>query len=119
MSVSSSAKVLMPNITQSEIDVYLPLFDDADVCLSNYSESIQVLTKALAICHMVMMNQGGQVTSESTRTGASASYSVWTGKGLESTQYGQQLNGLPSAQCVINLFSKPQRFIKGVTPLWD
>lgn len=116
MTVITKVKSLVPNASNEAVGMYLELFDEADACLANYPKSVQELTKALAIAHMLTMNNGGQVTSERTRTGASASYAVWTGQGLLSTQFGQQLNGLPSGQCVISLFSKPQRFARSVKP---
>ena len=116
MSVLTVLQNYIPSATQADVDIYIDLFDDAAACLSNYPQTVQDLTLALAIAHMMTMGSGGQVTSEKTRTGASASYSVWTGQGLLSTQYGQQLNGLPSGQCVISLFSQPQRFAKSIKP---
>lgn len=116
MSVLTVLQKWIPSATQGDVDMYINLFDEAAQCLSNYPESVQDFTIALAIAHMMTMSSGGQVTSEKTRTGASASYDVWTGKGIESTQFGQQLNALPSGSCVIGLFSKPQRFIKSINP---
>lgn len=116
MSVLTVLQTMILSATQDTVDIYIDLFADATTCLSNYPESVQDLTIALAIAHMLTMSSGGQVTSEKTRTGASASYSAWTGQGLLATQYGQQLNGLPSGQCVVNLFSQPQRFARSVNP---
>ena len=116
MSVLTVLQNYIPSATQDDVDIYIDLFDDATDCLSNYPQTVQDLTLALAIAHMMTMSSGGQVASEQTRTGASASYSVWTGRGLLSTQYGQQLNGLPSGQCVISLFSQSQRFAKSIKP---
>ena len=116
MTVLSTLQTLIPSATQVNVDIYSDLFLDAATCLANYPQSVQDLTIALAIAHMMTMSSGGQVTSEKTRTGASASYSVWTGQGLLSTQFGQQLNALPSGQCVIGLFSKPQRFAVSINP---
>lgn len=116
MSVLTVLQKFVPGATQDDVDIYIDLFADAAPCLSGYTQPIQDLTIALAMAHMMTMSSGGQVTSERTRTGASASYSVWTGKGIESTQFGQQLNALPSGSCVIGLFSKPQRFIKSINP---
>lgn len=116
MSVLTVLQRFVPAATQDDVDIYIGLFADASACLSGYTQNIQDLTIALAIAHMMTMSSGGQVTSEKTRTGASASYSVWTGKGIESTQFGQQLNALPSGSCVIGLFSKPQRFAVSIKP---
>ena len=116
MSVLTVLQTMIPGATQDTVDIYIDLFDDATVCLATYPQSTQDLTIALAIAHMLTMSSGGQVTSEKTRTGASASYSAWTGQGLLATQYGQQLNGLPSGQCIIPLFSQPQRFARSILP---
>lgn len=118
MSVLTVLQTFIPSATQDTVDMYIDLFDDALVCLATYPQSVQDLTIALAIAHMITMSSGGQVKSEKTRTGASASYGTWTGQGLLSTTFGQQLNGLPSGKCVINLFSQPQRFFKSVTPCY-
>lgn len=119
MTVLTTLQKMIPTATQSDVDMYIDLFADATACLANYAQSVQDLTQALAIAHMMTQNSGGQVKSEKTRTGANASYNIWTGQGLLSTTFGQQLNTLPSGQCVISLFSKPPRFIRGVTPSWD
>jgi len=109
MSVLTVLQKWLPAATQSDVDIYIDLFADAAPCLSGYTQPIQDLTIALAIAHMMTMSSGGQVTSEKTRTGASASYSIWTGKGIESTQFGQQLNALPSGSCVIGKIRKERK----------
>ena len=116
MTVLSNLQRLVPGATQSDVDMYGDLFLDAETCLSNYPQSVQDLTIALAIAYMMTLNAGGQVTSERTRTGASATYAAWSGSGLLGNQFGQQLNSLPSGQCIIGLFSKPQRFAVSIKP---
>lgn len=109
-------KALLPTATDEQINLYDGLFDDAELCLSAYSQSIQDLALALAVAHMIEMSQGGSVTSETTRQGASASYAYFGGKGLESTRYGQQLLGVPAGKCIIDLFAEPLTFAVSVNP---
>ncbi len=113
---SYKVKALLPSATDAQIDLYGAMFDDAEACLSNYSQDMQDLAVSLAVAHMIEMSSGGSVTSETTRQGASASYGFFGGKGLESTRYGQQLAALPAGECIIGLFSKPLRFARSVKP---
>ncbi len=109
-------RALLPSVTDDELCIYDGMFDDAESCLSNYPQAMQDLAVSLAIAHMSEMASGGSLTSETTRQGASASYSFFGGKGLESTRYGQQLLGLPAGQCIISLFSAPLRFARSIKP---
>lgn len=111
-----TVKALKPTATDTQIALYEGLFDAAENCLSSYPQSVQDLTVGLAIAHMLQVSEGGSVTSETTRQGASASYSIMSGTGLAATQYGQQLLGLPSSGCITNLFAKPVRFAKSIKP---
>lgn len=113
---SLKVKTLLPSATDSQIALYCGLFDDAEQCLAVYSQGAQELATALAVAHMIEFSNGGSVTSETTRQGASASYAMVPGKGLESTVYGQQLLGLPAGQCIIGLFSQPLIFARSVNP---
>lgn len=109
-------KALNPALTDDQISIYDGVFDGAEACLSNYPTAMQDLAVALAVAHMSEMSSGGSVTSETTRQGASASYSFFGGKGLESTRYGQQLLALPAGQCIIDLFSQPLTFAVSINP---
>lgn len=109
-------KALLPSATDDQIALYNGIFDAAETCLSNYPLDMQDLVVALAVAHMIEMSGGGSVTSETTRQGASASYSFFGGKGLESTRYGQMLLGLPAGSCIIGIFSAPLRFAKSINP---
>lgn len=109
-------QALLPSATDAQISLYDGVFDQAELCLSNYPQGTQDLVISLAVAHMIEMSSGGSVTSETTRQGASASYSFFGGKGLESTRYGQQLLGIPAGKCVIDLFSQSLAFARSIKP---
>lgn len=113
---TGKVKALLPSATDDQISLYEGLFDAAETCLSAYPASVQDLAVALAVAHMIEQASGGSVTSETTRQGASATYSTVFGKGLESTVYGQQLMGLPAGQCIVGLFSQPLTFARSINP---
>lgn len=116
MTVETTVKNLLPSATTEQIQIYLTLVEQADSCLENYPAEVADLAKALAIAHMLTLNGGGQVTSESTRTGASASYAVNQGKGILSTNFGQQLAALPAYACLKSFIGQPERFARSIKP---
>jgi hypothetical protein len=117
MSILTQVQIFNPSITQPMVDFYVvPLLAQIQPCLDNYTEAEQEQALALYVLHSVMLNQGGQVTSESTRTGASRSYAaLQAGVGLSATHYGNQLLALSgAADCIKAAIDKPQRFARSV-----
>lgn len=95
------------------LQAYIDLFDDAAPCLSSYPQSVQDLSMALAVSHMITMSSG-QLVSESSPTGASASYAFTQGKGMLATGFGQQLAGLPTSRCFLSALSTGEQFAYSV-----
>lgn len=116
MTITTTVKALRPDTDDTLIGVYMTLALSIDECLSQYNEELKELTQALLIAHLIEQSTTqGAVTSEATRTGASASYSVLTGQGLASTRFGQQLLALPTVGCVQSLV-KSGRFARSIMP---
>ncbi len=117
MSVLTQVQIFYPSATSDQVNFYLfPLLSKIQPCLDNYPEEQQEQALALYLLHVLMLNNGGQVTSESTRTGASRSYAAMQlGAGLMATHYGNQLLALSgAADCIKAVVDKPQRFARSL-----
>jgi hypothetical protein len=117
MSVLTQVQIFYPSATFDQVNFYLfPLLSQIQPCLDNYPEEQQEQALALYLLHVFTLNNGGQVTSESTRTGASRSYAgLQLGAGLMATHYGNQLLALSgAADCIKAAIDKPQRFARSV-----
>lgn len=115
MSTVALIKEFIPGASDTLISAYLTSFDAALPCLESYPQDVQDLTLALAVAHLLDESGSQQVTSEKTRTGASATYKEITGEGLLSTRFGVQLSRMPSSKCITALLT-PSRFGKSLTP---
>lgn len=116
MAISSIIQNIRPNTPQSLIDIYLPIAASIAPCISRFPTELSDLTQALIVAHYIEQSTvEGKLTSESTRTGASASYQVLSGEGLAATRFGQQLLTLPTLACVQSLAPSP-RFARSVKP---
>lgn len=110
MTVISKVKELTrTKMSDDLLSAYIEMMNPVDGCLSSYPESVQELSKALAVSHLITMADG-QVTSDTSPTGASVSFAFTPGKGILSTGFGQQLSLLPTANCFMSFFSSPEQF---------
>lgn len=87
------------------IDAWIELLSDADECLdkNKVPENAQRLLKLYAIGHMGTLNEGGQIRSQSAPSGASRSFAVPTGQGINSTTHGATLKSLDRYGCITRL----------------
>lgn len=117
MSVQDKVETLQPGTSPDLIALYLPIAESIAHCLEKYGVEMLELTQALIILHYIdQSTSDGQVVSERTRTGASATYAqALSGDGLASTKYGRQLLSLPSLACVQRLY-KGARFARSIRP---
>lgn len=116
MTVAQKVETLRPGTDWALISIYHPLADSISDCLAPHGEDLAELTQALLICHFAEQSTSqGQVQSETTRTGASASYKTINGTGLASTRFGQQILLLPTAGCVQQIV-KPEQFARSIVP---
>lgn len=117
MSVQDKINVLRPGVSPEQIALYLPIAESIAQCLERFGVELSELTQALLILHYIdQSTSDGQVVSERTRTGASATYAqALSGDGLASTKYGRQLLGLPTLACVQRLY-KGARFARSIKP---
>jgi hypothetical protein len=96
-------------VPDSEIQMLIDIVDGADACLDANSipEATQKALKIYAVRHMLQLqaNAGkGSVRSESAPSGASRSYSGYSGgEGLSSTAYGSMLLQLDTTGCVTGI----------------
>ena len=117
MSVQDKINVLRPGVSPEQVALYLPIAESIAQCLERYGVEMSELTQALLVLHYIdQSTSDGQVISERTRTGASATYAqALSGDGLASTKYGRQLLGLPTLACVQRLY-KGARFARSIKP---
>ena len=118
MSLLTAVRILRPDATQNQVDFYLgPIIEQAQACLDNYSEDAQNQALAYLFAHLTTATNGGQITSETTRTGASRSFAQLSGTGLNSTQYGQFLANMSGpAECLRAVIDSGKRFAVSVNP---
>lgn len=117
MSVQDKINALKPDTSPDQIALYLPIAESITQCLERFGADMAELTQALLVLHYIdQATSDGQVTSERTRTGASATYAqALSGDGLASTKYGRQLLGMPTLACVQRLY-KGARFARSIRP---
>lgn len=104
------------NLDPKAILIFIKMVDAADSCLDTQGltdDQIKGL-KLFCVAHLVTLSEGGQVKSETDMDGASASYSVPTGTGFDSTTYGMMAKTLAGFDCISTLFDKPRRFAGSV-----
>lgn len=92
-------------VSDSEIQMLIDIVDGADACLDAAAVPVarQRALKIYAVRHMLQMQANGgkgTVKSQSAPSGASQSFSGWTGTGLQSTSYGTLLKQLDTTGCV-------------------
>lgn len=102
------------------IEAWIDLLTDADACLDarNVSDNTQRLLKLYAIGHMGTLNAGGQIRSQSAPSGASRSFAVPTGQGINSTTHGATLKSLDRYGCIVGMLEAdvPKPFIASIGP---
>lgn len=118
MTLLASVQMLSPNATQEQVDFFLgPIIAKAQPCLDNYPEDEQWQALSYLFAHMQQQTNGGQITSERTRTGAQRSFKELQGSGLQATQYGQFLANMSgAAECLRAVLDAGKRFAVSINP---
>lgn len=90
------------------IQLMIDAIDQADACLdaNNVDDATQELLKLYAVAHMVYMASRGNVTSESSPTGASRSYRDGGNGDLSGSQWGGLLLSMGAYGCVTSILQK-------------
>jgi hypothetical protein len=106
-------EVYNTELSDTVIAMYIGVLSSADPCLDALGlESIQIkVLKSLTVAHLIVINESGQVRSESDMDGASVTYDIKNvGEGFSETSYGRLVQGMPGYECIQALFDKPRRF---------
>jgi len=92
----------------SVVNRYIALMAQADTCLdaNNVPEVSQELLKLTAIAHLLTVQQGGGVKSETDMDGASVTFRDSKGQ----SPYIEQLRSMQGYSCVQSIIDKPKRF---------
>lgn len=107
------------SLPDSVVQLMIDTIDAADACLdaNNVPDATQSLLKLYAVSHMVYMASRGNVTSESSPTGASRSYRQAYGGDLGGSQWGSLLLSLDQYGCVTGILQNDQTtFIGSMGP---
>jgi hypothetical protein len=94
------------------INALIVFVDQADACLDSSSipAVTQKLVKVYAVCHMLTMQSGGGVKSESDMDGESVTFAqAFSGQGLLGSPWGAMLRVMPGYECISGLIDKPAR----------
>lgn len=89
----------------------------ADECLdlNNVDQVVQRLLKTYAVSHMLSVQDGGAVRSESDMDGESVTFAnVFNRAGLGMSQYGALIGGMDGYKCIAAIMDKPRRSFKVV-----
>lgn len=99
---------------------YIAVVDQADDCLdaNGVAETTQRILKINAVGHMATLAAGGQIRSQSAPNGASRSFAVPQGQGIDSTNWGASLRSLDVHGCLVRLLEadKAKPFIMCAGP---
>ena len=103
------------SVTNSAIQTYIDMVDQADECLdlNLVVTAVQKFLKLNAVCHYISQAGGGQVKSERDMDGASVTFETYQrdGYGLVSTTFGQNILNSGNSGCFDFMNSKPSRFM--------
>lgn len=94
------------------INSLIAFIDQADACLdaSGISDETQKLVKIYAVCHMLTMQSGGGVKSESDMDGESVTFaSTFDKQGLAGSPWGSMLGSMDGYSCIAAIIDKPRR----------
>jgi hypothetical protein len=94
------------------INSLIAFIDQADTCLdaSGVSDDTQKLVKIYAVCHMLTMQSGGGVKSESDMDGESVTFgNAFDKNGLAGSAWGSMLGSMDGYSCIAGLIDKPRR----------
>lgn len=113
---SDVKEVISTNLPDSVISGFIAFVDQADSCLDNngVSDELQKSLKIYAVAHMIELQQGGSVKSETDMDGEGVTYTnEFKGSGLSSTSYGNLVQQMDTYGCVTRLY-KIKRFAYAV-----
>lgn len=99
-------------LSDTAISDLIAFISQADACLdlNNIPAISQRMVKLYAVCHMVLMQQGGGVKSESDMNGESVTFAqAFDKSGLMGTNYGSLIVTMPGYECISSLLDKPRR----------
>lgn len=94
------------------INALIAFIDQADACLdaAGISDETQKLIKIYAVCHMLTMQGGGGVKSESDMDGESVTFgNAFDKQGLAGSPWGSMLGSMEGYSCIAALIDKPRR----------
>lgn len=94
------------------INALIAFVSQSDACLdsSGIPDEAQKLIKTYAVCHMLTMQLGGGVKSESDMDGESVTFAnSFSKQGLLGSSWGSMLRSMPGYECVSGLIDKPAR----------
>lgn len=117
ITISDVQTVYQGGAGSSAIQSVIDFVDLADACLdsSGVEDAAQRLIKIYAACHMLTVQDGGGVTSESDMDGESVSFAnVFNKAGLGMSQYGALIGGMSGYNCIAAIMDKPRRSFKVV-----
>ncbi len=94
------------------INSLIAFIDQADACLdaNGVSDDTQKLVKIYAVCHMLTMQGGGGVKSESDMDRESVTFgNAFDKNGLAGSPWGSMLGSMDGYSCIAALIDKPRR----------
>ena len=94
------------------IQMVIDFVDLADDCLdsSGSPDAAQRLLKIYACAHMLTVQDGGGVSSESDMDGESVTFAnVFNKAGLGMSQYGAMIKGMDGYSCIAAIMDNPSR----------
>lgn len=100
------------NTSDENIRCIIDLIDLADECLdlNQVPLEAQKLAKIYAVLHMIQMQQGGGVRSESDMDGESVTFArSFSKQGLGGSPFGQLLSNMQGYSCIARVIDRPRR----------
>ena len=105
------------SLADPAIQALIDFVSQADTCLDSsvIPDPTQRLLKVYAVCHMLTMQSGGGVKSESDMDGESVTFAnVFSKAGLGGSHYGSLLSMMPGYSCIAALLDNARRSFKVV-----
>lgn len=96
------------------INSLIAFIDQADTCLdaNDIADETQKLLKIYAVCHMLTMQSGGGVKSETDMDGESVTFAnAFDKEGLLGSPWGSMLRSMPGYSCIAALIDLPKRSV--------
>ena len=96
--------------SDTEISALIAVVSQADACMAGagVADAVGQMLKTYAVRHILAMtanNGNGQVTQQSSASGASRSFKAFEGSRLSGTPYGAALAAMDTIGCVTAIFA--------------